>query len=399
MGPLPAALLNSTFIQAFELDDYHSGAPIHSAAVVLPSIFAAAEHLSRHGRSAIPGSALLLAAVVGFEVGPRVGLGLHGLDMLTRGWHSGAVFGPAAAAAATSYLMHLSAEIVEDALGIACTQAGGLMAAQYGSMAKRMQHGFAARNGLFATLMASKGYTGIKGVLEQPYGGYLSTFGLGSKHEPTSLPGKIIRKLGQEWQIMNIVCKSYASIASTHAAIDCIIQLQEQHRDKLQNLENISNIQVEMSETFYKKSGWTPMPPISATAAQMSAHCAIAVQLVERQVHPEQFSSPSLESPEVWKLIGKCTCRHNRDFDTDEATRWCQRVTVEFSNGDEPIQALVKVPKGIDPKLSNEEILQKWRRMAGKVIAKDSVREIEGLVLDLENVESVEALISLVMGQ
>lgn len=157
LGPLPAALLNSTFIQAFELDDYHSGAPIHSAAVVLPSIFAAAQHLSRHGRSTIPGSALLLAAVVvGFEVGPRIGLGLHGLDMLTRGWHSGAVFGPAAAAAATSNLMHLSAEIVEDALGIACTQAGGLMAAQYGSMAKRMQHGFAARNGLFATLMASK---------------------------------------------------------------------------------------------------------------------------------------------------------------------------------------------------------------------------------------------------
>ena len=59
-----------------------------------------------------------------------MGLALHGFDMLTRGWHSGAVFGPAAAAAATSNLLHLSAKVVEDALGIACTQAGGLMAAQ-----------------------------------------------------------------------------------------------------------------------------------------------------------------------------------------------------------------------------------------------------------------------------
>ena len=398
LGPLPAALLNSTFIQAFELDDYHSGAPIHSAAVILPSILAAAQQISRHGQSTVPGSALLLAAIVGFEVGPRVGLGLHGIDMLTRGWHSGAVFGPTAAAAATSNLMHLSADVVEDALGIACTQAGGLMAAQYGSMVKRMQHGFAARNGLFATLMASKGYTGIKGVLEQPYGGYLSTFGLGSKHEPTSVPERIISRLGQEWEIMNIVCKSYASVATTHAAIDCVILLQDQHPDELRNLENISNIQVEMSETFYKKSGWTPLPPISETAAQMSVHYAVAMQLVERHVHPEHFSSAYLESPEVWKLIGKCTCRHNRDFDKDEAKRWYQRVTIDFSNGAHSIQALVKLPKGIDPKLSDEEILQKWRRMAGKVIAKDRVDEIEKLVLDLENVESVETLTNLIMG-
>ena len=366
--------------------------------MILPSLFAAAQQLSRHGPYTIPGSALLLAAIVGFEVGPRVGLGLHGLDMLTRGWHSGAVFGPAAAAAATGNLMHLSAEVIEDALGIACTQAGGLMAAQFGSMAKRMQHGFAARNGLFATLMASKGYTGIKGVLEQPYGGYLSTFGNGSKHEPTSVPERIIRKLGQEWEIMDIICKSYASVAPTHAAIDCIVLLQDQHGDELRDLENISAIQVEMSETFHKKSGWTPQQPISETAAQMSVHYAVAVQLVERQVHSEQFSSASLESPEVWKLIGKCTCLHNRDFDEDETTRWYQRVTIEFSDGSQPVQALVKLPKGIDPKLTNDEILQKWRRMAEKVIARDRVREIERLVLDLENVESVQTLTNLFLG-
>lgn len=327
-----------------------------------------------------------------------MGLGLHGKDILTRGWHSGAVFGPAAAAAATSNLMRLPAKVVEDALGIACTQAGGLMAAQYGSMAKRMQHGFAARNGLFATLMASKGYTGIKGVLEEPYGGYLSTFGLGSKHEPTSVPDRIVSKLGQEWEIMNIVCKSYASVAATHAAIDCIVLLQDQHRDELRDLEKISHIQVEMSEMFYKKSGWTPLPPISETAAQMSVQYAIAVQLVAGQVQPEHFSSPTLESLEVWKLIGKCTCRHNRDFDKDEATRWHQRVTVEFSDSDRRVQALVKLPKGIDPKLSNEEIRQKWRRMAEKVMARDRVGEIERLVLDLENVESVERLMGLIMG-
>ena len=273
------------------------------------------------------------------------------------------------------------------------------MSAQYGSMAKRMQHGFAARNGLFASLMASKGYTGIKGVLEQPYGGYLSTFGLGSKHEPASVPDRILSNLGREWEIMNIVCKSYASVAATHAAIDCVVLLQNQHQHRLRDLNKISSIQVEMSDMFYKKSGWTPVPPISETAAQMSVHYAIAVQLVEGQVEPEQFLPPALESPEVWKLIDKCTCRHNRDFDIDETTRWYQRVTIEFTDSDQCVQALVKLPKGIDPKLSNEQILQKWRRMAEKAMARDSVLEIERLVLDLENVQNVDKLTSLIMGK
>jgi aconitate decarboxylase len=42
-----------------------------------------------------------------------------------------------------------------------------------------MQHGFAARNGLFAALMAKEGYTGIQEVYEIPYGGFLSCFGQG----------------------------------------------------------------------------------------------------------------------------------------------------------------------------------------------------------------------------
>jgi aconitate decarboxylase len=58
-------------------------------------------------------------------------------------------------------MIGLPANQIEDAVGIACTQAGGLMSAQYESEVKRMQHGFAARNGLLAALLARAGYIGI----------------------------------------------------------------------------------------------------------------------------------------------------------------------------------------------------------------------------------------------
>lgn len=41
----------------------------------------------------VSGRDLLVAAVAGFEVGPRAGIALYGPDMLTRGWHSGPIFG------------------------------------------------------------------------------------------------------------------------------------------------------------------------------------------------------------------------------------------------------------------------------------------------------------------
>ena len=135
-GPA-AALLNSTFIQGFELDDWHLYAPLHSAALVLPGLFAATEHLGNSEGRLISGETFLLATIVGLEIGPRCGLSVGGADLLSRGWHSGAIFGGPAVALAVSKLIGLSPRQSEWALGTSCTQAGGLMSAQFGSMTKR----------------------------------------------------------------------------------------------------------------------------------------------------------------------------------------------------------------------------------------------------------------------
>ena len=89
LNPMSAAILNSTFIQGFELDDVHADAPWHANSVVLPSLFAAAEHASRgmQGPNRFSGASFLLSTIVGFEIGSRVGLALYGSEMLSRGWH------------------------------------------------------------------------------------------------------------------------------------------------------------------------------------------------------------------------------------------------------------------------------------------------------------------------
>ena len=144
-------------------------------------MLAATPHVGR-----VSGARFLLGAILGYETGPRVGQALGGLEIISRGWHSGVVFGTLSAAASAGTLYGLDAAGFEDALGMAATQSCGLMSAQFESMVKRMQHGFASRNGLTAAALAASGYVGIKRVFEREYGGWLSVFGEG--HHPDSRP-------------------------------------------------------------------------------------------------------------------------------------------------------------------------------------------------------------------
>ena len=80
-GPA-AAVLNGTFIQGFELDDYYAPAPVHSTSLVIPALLST---VFRAGGPVISGARFLQAVVSGFETGTRVGLALHGPEMLSRG--------------------------------------------------------------------------------------------------------------------------------------------------------------------------------------------------------------------------------------------------------------------------------------------------------------------------
>lgn len=398
ISPVQAALLNSTFIQGFELDDWHSEAPLHSNSLVIPAILAAAEHdrvskLSSH--SAVTGADMLLASIVGYEVGPRVGNGLHGAHMLSMGWHSGAVFGPSAAAASSAKLLRLQPDRVEDALGIACTQAGGLMSAQYESEAKRMQHGFAARNGLMGTLLARTGYSGIKRVYEHQYGGFLSCFSRGNGMSPSYLVEEIAKGLGSVWKIDGIRVKAYSAMAGTHCTVDCIRDLQTRFPAQLSDLNNIRRITIELGEACFHHGGWQATAPLTATGAQMNNAYVGATQLVDKSVLPPQFSDEMLGRDDVWNIVKKTQCVLNQNL----KQRFAQRVTIELHNIDggtqQPLVAELEGPKGVFPEFSNDDIVEKWRSLAATVIDDERRAKIEHLILHLDECRDIGVLIDL----
>ncbi|MDQ1361069.1 MAG: aconitate decarboxylase [Acidimicrobiaceae bacterium] len=382
-GPA-AAVLNSTFIQGFELDDFHPLAPLHSASLILPALLSSA-----HEDSSVDGARFLSAAIAGFEVGPRVGLALHGAQMLSRGWHSGPVFGSIAAAAAVANLLGLNATATEDALGLGATQAGGLMAAQFGAASKRMQHGFAARNGLYAALLARSGYTGIKAVFEQPYGGFLSTFGEG--HDPDAT--QIDSELGERWETQRIAIKPYAAMGGLHAAIDEVFDISA---DRPLAISEIEAIEVELGHAVYQHGWWPPQRPLTPTAAQMNVAYSVAVAVLDGAALIDQYSPARIDADDVWQLLPRITAHHQSDFDAQPLGRGQTRVRVRFTDG-QVLESYQFAAKSILHPLDFEAVVSKYETLTRRVIDPDRQQEIKDAVLALDTAPDLTHLVGLLV--
>jgi len=382
-GAPAAAILNGTFIQGFELDDFHPLAPLHSCSLLVPALLSTATLRPE----TTTGAELLLAAIAGFEVGPRVGYTLHGTQMLDRGWHSGSVFGTHAAAMASGKLRGLAPAQLEDALGLAGTQSAGLMAAQYEAMSKRMHHGLAARNGCYAAGLAAAGYTGIKRVFEREYGGFLSVFGEG--HDPDA--SLLTTQLGQRWETTVIMVKSYAAMGGLHGAIDAAAQLRSSVAP-----EDISKVDITVGETVYKHGWWTPQRPLTPIGAQMNIGYATAAALLDGNVLPEQFTPERLDSDDIWSLIAATTVHLDESLAHADITEKF-RTDVAVTTRDGAVhRARVDVPHGAptDP-VTNDELVAKFHALADRVTDRRRAEAIARAVVGLDDLDDIKGLIDL----
>ena len=282
-------------------------------------------------------------------------------------------------------------------MGTACTQASGLMSAQHESAVKRMQHGFAARSGLFAALMSEKGYTGIDQVFERSYGGYLATFGQGSGSNPPYLENELVKSLGKDWAGVNgIRVKKYSSMIATHAPIDCLAALQERYPKKFEHLNSIRQVKIEQSKAAHAHGGQSITRPITAIGAQMSTRYIAAVQLLDHQILIDQFQSSNLDRDSIWQLVDKVDCQWNSEF--DEKSSWNTRVSVVFEGG-ETVTEEVTMSETIENCLPGKRIREKWRMLAGRVLDEKIVHQLEDAILNLEAVDDMSEISGLLEGK
>ncbi|MBO9448903.1 MmgE/PrpD family protein [Tropicibacter sp. R16_0] len=326
-----AALANAVAGHAWDLDDWEEPGNTHPTVVLLPALLAAA-HLKP-----VAGRDLLAAYAVGCEIIMRLGEAVT-LDHYARGFHSTATLGAIGAAGAVGRQLRLSEDQIAHAMAIATSQAVGYTV-QFGSNAKPLQAGFAARIGVEAAVLAAQGATGQPGVIEHPRG----FSGLMGELDPQRFDD-MTNKIGAPWALeeYGLVLKPWPSCGYTHRLMTAALDLRGKVLDRL---DQITSIRARLPDFHYKILPFDR--PTTRNEALFSAPACIAQALVSGELTLADSAAGFWMQEPVDRLV-RCTrvtaepARNPKlNYDPEQP----DHLIIELHNG-EVIETICAYPLG-----------------------------------------------------
>jgi 2-methylcitrate dehydratase PrpD len=352
--PPSAAFANASIHHAIELDDTHSGASLHPGTAVIPAALALAEPLGAGGR------AFLRAMILGYEVAVRLGRAVNPAAHYARGFHPTSTCGAFAAAMAAGAVLGLKEEQLAHALGIAGSfAAGNIEFLNDGSLTKRIQPGMAAWGGTVAALLAARGLTGPRDILEGRYG-----FLRGYSDAPH--PAELSDGLGRRFALMETGIKPHACCRYCQSPIDAILTLRAEHHIAPQAVEKITVGLVAQGVKNVAEDPDRRRDPRTVVDAQFSVYYCVAAALVHGKAFIEAFQPEQLANPAVQALAQKVEAVHDPALDPAFPREWPAWVTIRLEGGRE-LTACIRSSKG-DPgnPLTRDELRAKFRALAGR---------------------------------
>jgi 2-methylcitrate dehydratase PrpD len=278
--PELAALVNATAAHGLEIDDYALPALSHPGCVVVPAAVAVAERLGSRPEE------LRAALAVGFEIVLRIAQAVTPSLTSDRSFHVTSAIGVLGAAAAAGRLHGLSPQVMAHALGLAAAHAGGTAEfSRTGGDVKRAHAGFAAAGGIRSVGLARHGLTAPARALDGERG-FLAAF---SAPIDSAVRHRIGAGLGREWQTSALAVKVYCACAGLQAPIAAAEAL----RADGWRAGDVERLVVGVDHATLAHVGRIGPHPPDLTAAQLSAHHAIATRLVLGGNDPEHLTVAS----------------------------------------------------------------------------------------------------------
>ena len=344
-SPFLAAMANAAASHVAEQDDVHNGSVFHPATVVFPPALACAQAIGASGEE------LLVASVVGYEVGIRVG------EFLGRShykvFHTTGTAGTIAAAAAVGRLLKLSPAKMLHAFGSAGTQSAGLWEfLRDAADSKQLHTAHAAATGLMSAYIAQAGFTGAEHILEGKQG-------LAAGMSSDAAPSKLVDRLGARWALAETSFKFHASCRHTHPAADALLQVMLANKLKPSDIAKV--------ETLVHQGAIDVLGPVinPATVHQSKFSMGTVLALVAHyQFAGLQEFDEHFKDDAICLFRDRVTMTLDPEVDGAYPQRWIGKVKVHLNNG-QILDGRVDEPKG-DPgnTLSRAEITDKAMRLA-----------------------------------
>ncbi len=273
--PMEAGLANGIFAHSMDLDDGHRLAMLHPGACIIPAALSLCEARNRTGKE------LIESIVVGYQVAIALGMMVNP-GHRSRGFHSTGTCGTLGAASSACKAMDLSETQINNALGLAGTQAAGLLESDHsGSMGKHLHTGRAAQSGILSALLARNGFTGAETILEGDEGFLKAMTDIDPNAMTDIDPYTMVDAHPHEtdlpmenYHISDVYFKIYPVCRHLHSSIDALLEIVEEEQPELEEIEKIT------VNTYKIAAEHDDYHPTSTEALRQSLPVSMAVALL-----------------------------------------------------------------------------------------------------------------------
>lgn len=371
VNPFLATLINGTAAVVPELDEGNRFAGGHMACHLLPPLLALAE------TEEVSGKNFLTATIVGYEVGIRLGLSCN----LRPAVHPHGVWPIVGAAAGVGKLLGLPREKVHMALNIAASLAlaTSWQSALEGVTVRNIYVGLGSCNGMLSAYLARDGFTAMDEAFKFVYGGVLA-----ENFNET----KMLKGLGQVYELMNNYFKFHACCGINHTPLDAVAEITAKHRVDPKEIERIE------VKTFKAATMLTGDYPRTELGAKFSIPYAIAAALVFGSAKMESFNDESRRDPLVKEIFNKVIVVEEPEYTKAHPATKPTTVTLYLRQGG-AFTATATIPWGSsDNPCGKNDVVNKFKELTQASLGTEVVERIFLQVNELEKLSSMRLLLA-----
>ncbi len=386
--PAPhAGLAIGPMARALELGDICAEAA-HVSEYVIPALLPAVELVE-----GVTGREFLLAYILGCEVLIRIGEPAFTVKSLydQHKYCMYRYFGPTAA---LGKLLKLDVDTLWNAMGLAYNQAGGdLQMYDDGALSVRVQHGFVAEAAMKAILLAQRGITGTRNILEGERGGLY--VGFYPDHHDLSM---VLDGLGKTWKALHLSPKFHSSCGYSHPSSDATIQIVKKNDLQAKDIEMIHVDLATDAHAFICQPAEVAWNPETIPQAQFSAPYILSVASLQRRVFPDDFTAEAIGRSEVREFMRKIEIEPDDDLVKKYVS--AARVTIRTNDGREFTEEVVfRLGDWRNP-ASMEQMIDKFEALipySYRPFSKEEIADLIEAFTHLEKAEDMKHIIGLLV--
>ena len=265
---------------------------------------------------------------------------------------------------------------------IGCPTAGKL------TMMKNTVDPMAVQTGVFAALLAQRGYTGTEAVFEGKEG-LMDVFG------PDWNVEKLVGGLGEKFKILECSMKAFPTEALTHTHITCTLKAVTENNISHDQIEEVRITTIARAcDILFDPHKYRPD---SRETADHSLPYCIAAALVDHKVTTQSFSDEKSKDPRIWEVIDRIKGEASEEFEKMFPAKQPSKVVVRTKDGRE-FSEYLEYPKG-DPRepMSLMDLENKFNALSAKLLTADAQVAKKDIIFTCEQYSARDFMKSMIV--